>query len=189
MPALANLYPNAPSPTLLSEESMNVRCENSSDYQAVAEVNVQAFGQENEAHLVEQIRQSDRYIPELTLVAELDGAVVGHVMFSYIHIVGEETLQLLALAPLAVRPKLQRQGIGSALVLAGLARADEMGEAIVIVLGHPQFYCRFGFEPSVCYGISSPFPVPEDAFMVKQLLHYQDRYRGKVVYPPAFRAV
>jgi putative acetyltransferase len=165
---------------------MNIRCENPSDYQAITEVNIQAFEQENEAHLVEQIRHSDRYIPELSLVAELDGTVVGHILLSYIDLVGEETLQVLGLAPLAVRPKLQRQGIGSALVLAGLAHADVMGEALVIVLGHPQFYYRFGFKPSVCYGISSPFPVPEDAFMVKQLLHYQDRYRGKVVYPPAF---
>lgn len=168
---------------------MNIRCENPLDYQAIAEVNIQAFEQENEAHLVEQIRHSDRYIPELSLVAELDGAVVGHILFSYIDLVGEETLQVLGLAPLAVRPKLQRQGIGSALVRAGKLWADAMGEAIVIVLGHPQFYCRFGFKPSVCYGIESPFPVPEDAFMIEQLLHYQDRYRGKVVYPPAFRGV
>lgn len=168
---------------------MNIRCENVSDYQAIAEVNAQAFEQENEARLVKQIRHSDRYIPELSLVAELDGAVVGHILFSYIDLVGEETLQVLSLAPLAVRPQLQRQGIGSALVRAGLAMADGMGEALVIVLGHPQFYCRFGFQPSVCYGIKSPFPVPKDAFMVKLILHYQDRYRGKVVYPPAFLGV
>ncbi len=168
---------------------MNIRCEKPLDYPAIAEVNRQAFQQENEAHLVEQIRHSDRYIPELSLVAELDRAVVGHILFSYIDLVGEATLQVLGLAPLAVRSQLQRQGIGSALVRTGLARADARGEAIVIVLGHSQFYCRFGFEPSVCYGIEPPFLVPEDAFMVKPLKHYQDRYRGKVVYPPAFQGV
>lgn len=168
---------------------MNLRCENPLDYQAVAKVNLQAFGHENEAHLVEQIRDSERYIPELSLVAELDSAVVGHILFSYIDLVGEATLPVLGLAPLAVQPKLQRQGIGSALVRAGLAKADAIGEAVVIVLGHPQFYCRFGFEPSVYYGIESPFPVPEAAFMVKLLQHYQDKYRGKVAYPPAFQGV
>lgn len=167
---------------------MNIRCENPADYLAIAEVNIQAFEQENEAHLVEQIRRSDHYIPELALVAELDGAVVGHILLSYIELVGEETLQVLALAPLAVRPQLQRQGIGSALVRASLVMADAMGEALVIVLGHPQFYCRFGFKSSSRYGIECPFPVPADAFMVKQL-QYQDRYRGKVVYSPAFLAV
>ena len=168
---------------------MNIRFENLSDYQAIAEVNIQAFEQENESRLVEAIRNSDRYIPDLSLVAELDKVVVGHVLFSYIDLVGEETFQVLGLAPLAVLPQMQRQGIGSALVRAGLARAEAMGFAIAIVLGHPQFYSRFGFLPSVGYGIESSFPVPEDVFMVKPLQHYQDKYRGKVVYPPAFLEV
>ncbi len=165
---------------------MNIRCETPSDYPAIAEVNIQAFGQENEAQIVDKIRHSDCYIPELSLIAEVDSAIVGHILFSYIDIVGEETLRVLGLAPMAVLPQFQRQGIGSALVQAGLDKADAMGEAIVIVLGHADFYPRFGFQPSVNYGIDSPFPVPEDAFMVKVLKNYQPRYRGKVVYPPAF---
>ncbi|MBW4649692.1 MAG: N-acetyltransferase [Kastovskya adunca ATA6-11-RM4] len=168
---------------------MNIRDETSSDYKAIAEVNREAFAQENEARLIEQIRDSDRYIPELSLVAEAQGVIVGHILFSYIDLVGEETLPVLGLAPLAVRSQQQRQGIGSALVQAGLAKADARKEAIVIVLGHPQFYSRFGFEPAISYGIESPFPVPEDVFMVKPLQHYQDKYRGKVVYPPAFHGV
>lgn len=167
---------------------MNIRCETPSDYEAIAEVNRQAFKQENEAYLVEQIRRSERFVPDLALVAELDGAVVGHILLSHIDLVGEATVQVLGLAPLAVQPKLQRQGIGSALVQAGLARADAMGEVIAIVLGHPHFYHRFGFESSVDYGIESPFPVPEAVFMVKPLKHYQGQ-QGKVVYPPAFQAV
>jgi len=166
---------------------MKIRSESLSDYQAIAEVNRQAFEQENEAHLVEQIRYSDRYIPELSLVAEFNGSIAGYIQFSYLDLVGEETFQIIGLAPLAVQPKLQRQGIGSALVQVGLARAEVLGEAIVVVLGHPQFYRCFGFESSVQYGIASPFPVPEDVFMVKSLKHYRDKYKGKVVYPPAFR--
>ncbi|MGB3205131.1 MAG: N-acetyltransferase [Crinalium sp.] len=168
---------------------MNIRCEQPSDYSAIAQVNIQAFQQENEARLVEKIRHSERYIPELSLVAEVDEVVVGYILFSYIDLVGNQHFQVLGLAPLAVLPNFQRQGIGSALVEAGLAKAEEMGCAIAIVLGYPEFYSRFGFEPSIHYGIESPFPVPKNAFMVKPLKDYHRKYRGKVVYPLAFRGV
>jgi len=168
---------------------MDIRCESLSDYAAIAEVNILAFGQVNEAKLVEEIRCSQGYIPELSLVAVVDNVIVGHILFSYIDLIGEESLQVLGLAPLAVIPQFQKRGIGSALVEAGLEKADAIKEALVIVLGHPHFYTRFGFEPSVNYKILSPFPVPEDVFMVKPLQNYQERYQGKVVYPPAFLAV
>jgi putative acetyltransferase len=168
---------------------MNIRSETIRDYPAIAKVNALAFGQENEAKLVEEIRHSHRYIPELSLVAEVEDAVVAHILFSYIDLVGEETLQVLGLAPMAVLPHFQRQGIGSALVQAGLEIANARTEAIVIVLGHPPFYTRFGFEPSVNYGIESPFPVPKEFFMVKPLQSYQENYKGKVVYPSAFEKV
>jgi len=168
---------------------MNIRCETLTDYPAIAEVNTLAFGQENEAKLVEEIRRSDRYIPELSLVAEIENVVVGHILFSYIDLVGKEILQVLGLAPLAIRPQFQRQGIGSALIKAGLEIAEANKEAIVIVLGHPQFYTRFGFKTSVVYGIESPFPIPEEFFMVKALQSYQESYKGKVVYPSTFDGV
>ncbi|MCC5640563.1 N-acetyltransferase [Nostoc sp. CHAB 5844] len=168
---------------------VNIRCETLSDYPAIAEVNRLAFEQENEAKLIDKIRCSERYIPELSLVAEIGNVVVGHILFSYIDLVNEEKLQVIGLAPLAVRPQFQRQGIGSALVQAGLKIADDKGEVLVIVLGHPHFYTRFGFQPSIVYGIESPFPVPEDVFMVKPLQNYQQKYTGKVVYPPAFDEV
>ncbi|MEH1800726.1 GNAT family N-acetyltransferase [Nostoc sp.] len=168
---------------------MNIRCETLTDYPIIAEVNTLGFGQENEAKLVEKIRRSDRYIPELSLVAEVENVVVGHILFSYIDLVNEETLQVLGLAPLAVHPQFQRQGIGSALIKAGLEIAEAKKEAIVIVLGHPQFYTRFGFQPAVVYEIESPFPVPEEFFMVKPLQSYQKIYQGKVVYPSTFDGV
>ncbi|MFN6482054.1 MULTISPECIES: N-acetyltransferase [unclassified Nostoc] len=168
---------------------INIRCETLADYTVIAEVNMLAFGQENEAKLVEKIRGSDRYISELSLVAEVENVVVGHILFSYIDLVGEERLQVLSLAPLAVLPQFQRRGIGSALIKAGLEIAETKKEAIVIVLGHPEFYTRFGFKSSVVYGIESPFPVPEQFFMVKPLQSYQENYKGKVLYPPAFDEV
>ncbi|HEY9747487.1 MAG TPA: N-acetyltransferase [Allocoleopsis sp.] len=165
---------------------MQIRTETPADYPAIADILLQAFGQDAEALLVERIRQSDRYIPELSLVAEKEGVVVGHLLFSYIDLVGVETLPVLGLAPLAIHPDYQRQGIGSALVQAGLAKAEDQGEAIAIVLGHPPFYSRFGFEPSVNYGIASPFPVPPEFFMVKFLKPVPQEFLGKVSYPSAF---
>lgn len=165
---------------------MDIHSESLPDYAAIAEVNILAFGQENEAKLIEEIRGSQGYIPELSLVAEVDNVIVGHILFSYIDLIGEERLQVLSLAPLAVLPKFQKQGIGSALVKAALEKADAIKEALIIVLGHPHFYNRFGFQPSVNYKITSPFPVPEDVFMVKPLQNYQEKYQGKVIYPPAF---
>lgn len=174
---------------VLRLESMNLRCEHYSDHQAIAELNRLAFERENETRLVQAIRDSDRYVPELSLVAELDGAIVGHILFSYIDLVGQTNLQVLGLAPVAVRPEFQRQGIGSTLVQAGLEAAEARGEWMVVVLGNPQFYSRFGFESSVSCGIEPPFPVPEEIFMVKPLKNYQEGHRGKIVYPPAFNGV
>ena len=168
---------------------MLIRAEQPSDYQGIAETILQAFSQENEVRLVQEIRKGDRYIPNLSLVAEVDGVIVGHILFSYIDLVNDVTYKVLGLAPLAVRSQFQNQGIGSALVWEGLTRANAMGETIAIVLGHPQFYNRFGFKPSVSYDIASPFPVPPDFFMVKPLNSYQNTQRGKVVYPPAFLGV
>ncbi|WP_413200272.1 GNAT family N-acetyltransferase [Nostoc piscinale] len=168
---------------------LNIRCETVLDYPAIAGVNRLAFGQENEANLIDKIRFSDRYIPELSLIAEINNVIVGHILFSYIDIVNTGTLQVIGLAPLAVHPQFQRQGIGTALVEAGLKIADERGEVLVIVLGHPHFYNRFGFQPSVIYQIESPFPVPDDVFMVKPLKNYQPKYTGKVVYPATFADV
>ncbi|MBD2347201.1 GNAT family N-acetyltransferase [Anabaena subtropica] len=168
---------------------MNISTETPSDYLAISQVNNLAFGRENESQLIAAIRLSDFYIPELSLIAEIDNNVVGHIIFSYIELAGEEKLQVLALAPIAVHPQFQKQGIGSALIQIGLTKAEARGESLVIVLGDPQFYTRFGFIPSTTYGIESPFPVPDEFFMVKPLQKYQTKYRGKVIYPPAFHQV
>ncbi|BAZ42202.1 GCN5-related N-acetyltransferase [Calothrix sp. NIES-4101] len=168
---------------------MQIRVETTQDYQQIAEVNTLAFGRENEANLVTAIRNSHFYIPELSLVVEIDNFIVAHLMFSYIHLVGEERLRVLSLAPVAVMPEFQKQGIGSALIRHGLEKANAMGEALAVVLGYPLFYNRFGFVSSVIYGIKSPFDVPEDVFMVKVLENFQAKYQGEVVYPPAFLRV
>ncbi|PAX53267.1 GNAT family N-acetyltransferase [Brunnivagina elsteri] len=168
---------------------MKIRAENPQDYSQIAKVNTLAFGRENEANLITEIRNSNFYIPELSLVVEIDNTVIAHIMFSYIHLIGEERLRVLSLAPVAVIPEFQKQGIGSALIRNGLEKSDAMGEVLAIVLGYPLFYNRFGFVPSVIYGIQSPFNVPEDVFMVKTFKNFQQNYYGEVAYPPAFLRV
>src|SRR4028119_2221638 len=111
---------------------MNIRCPNLSDYKVIAELNRLAFEGENEAQLVEYVRHSDRYIPELELVADLDGTVAGHILFSYMDLVGQEHLQVLGLAPMAVLPEFQRRGIGSLLVRMGLKAAEAREEVMII---------------------------------------------------------
>ncbi|MGK7928832.1 MAG: GNAT family N-acetyltransferase [Spirulina sp.] len=163
-----------------------IRPEVPADYPDIAKVHCLAFGQENEAKLVDRIRQGDRYIPELSLVAEVAGKIVGHILFSKIELVGKETKYVFALAPMAVLPEWQNQGIGSQLVREGLAIADRLKIPCIIVLGHRWFSPRFGFEPAEDRGIQPPFPVPKDVFMVKLLSHGDGEYAGKIFYPPEF---
>jgi putative acetyltransferase len=166
---------------------MILRPETPSDYEAIEELLRSAFGGAEEAQLVRLVRASDNYVPDLALVAEENGQVVGHIVFSYVTLKGDEEFRALALAPMAVTPGLQKRGIGGALVEAGLERADDQGEPLVILVGHPTYYPRFGFEPASRYGIEPPSAdFPDDAFMVRRLSGYSERHRGRVVYPPAF---
>ncbi len=169
--------------------NLTIRPEELKDYAKIVLINNLAFAQKNEAKLIEKIRQSDRYIRELSLVAVLDNKVIGHIMFSYIDLIAEEITKVLALAPVAVLPEYQKQGIGSLLVKTGLEIAEKLEAPMIIVLGHPKFYPRFGFELAVNYGIKSPFDVPNDTFMVKFLAQNSKNYRGKISYPSAFNNV
>lgn len=169
--------------------SLHIRPETPADHVAIAEVNTLAFGRANEARLVDRIRQSEQYVPALSLVAEAQGQVVGHILFSYVNLEGSNPRPVLSLAPMAVHPDWQGKGVGSALVEAGLQAADRMDEPLVVVLGHRNFYPRFGFEPSLRYGIEPPFPVDEAVFMVCPLANYSPQLRGRIAYPPAFAEV
>lgn len=169
---------------------MIVRPETPADHEAVGRLLVEAFGGPAEARLVELLRASPAYVPELALVAELDGAVVGHILFSVVAVAAQTDTPALALAPMAVAPDHQRAGIGTALVRAGLERAEARPEAAVIVLGHPGYYPRFGFVPASGFGIEPPWPdIPDDAFLVRPLPAYTEACRGVVVYDPAFHEV
>lgn len=170
---------------------ISITCEINDHIPLIYQVLTAAFGRTNEAELVNKIRNSPNFIPELSIVAIQDRNLVGHILFSPITIeTNEQKSSALALAPLAVIPTHQNQGIGSQLVQTGLSMCCDLGHEIVIVLGHPQYYRRFGFQTASQFGISAPFSVPEEAFMVLELKPGAlVNIKGTVSYPAYFNEV
>lgn len=136
---------------------------------------------------MDALREEEAHLPELCLVASDDQGIVGHIFFSRARLDGGP--EVLALAPMAVLPERQRGGAGSALVVESLRRAAETPFPLVIVLGHPAYYPRFGFEPATPLGIEAPFEVPAEAWMAYPLPAYSPAVRGTVVYADAFSSV
>lgn len=166
-----------------------VRAETTEDRDAIHRVNELAFGQPNEADLVDALRANAR--PYISLVAIVDEQIVGHIFFSPVAIESEAgSFTAMGLAPMAVLPEYQNQGIGSQLVREGLKECQRLGEEIVVVLGHPNFYPRFGFVPASLKGLRSEYDVPDDVFMVVELREgaLQGR-RGLVKYHAEFAKV
>jgi putative acetyltransferase len=169
--------------------NLTIRAEKEADFPAIFDVVATAFGSMVEADLVDAIRASANYIPQLSLVAEVEGEVVGHVMISYASLHARDIRRPIAmLSPLAVSPEFQRRGIGSALVREATSKADDRGEPLVVLEGSPAFYARFGFEHSLVHGIRIALPAwaPPEAAQVLRLHTYHPSFSGHVVYPPAF---
>jgi putative acetyltransferase len=168
---------------------MTIRLERPEDASRVRLVNEQAFGQPVEADLVEKLRQ--RCTDSLSLVAE-DDAVVGHILFTPVVVesAGRQVLGM-GLAPMAVLPDCQRQGIGSQLVRRGLDILRERGCPFVVVVGHPEYYPRFGFERASTHGLASQWDgVPDAAFMVLVLdVHAMAGVSGVAKYREEFNEV
>ncbi|VUX55462.1 N-acetyltransferase GCN5 [uncultured Woeseiaceae bacterium] len=165
--------------------SIQIRSETDDDKTAVYDVNAAAFPTETEAKLVDALRKSaSEYISQ---VAVEDQNVVGHIMFTPVTLEPFEDLRLMGLAPMAVSPSLQRGGIGSELVKTGLLRCTESDVGAVAVLGHPQYYPRFGFRPASQWGIKSEYEVPEEVFMMMELSPgYLQDYQGIIRYDAVF---
>ncbi len=175
--------------------TLEIRPERPEDRDAIRDVVAAAFASDVQPALVDRIRSSGGYVPDLALVAVVDGRIAGHVMISDAvvrHAAGERRVSMLS--PLAVVPGKQGHGIGGALVRAALERADDRGEALVVLEGSPAYYRRFGFESASRYGITMPLPewAPAAAAQVVRLRTYRaddPTLRGDVVYPPAFDGV
>ena len=165
-----------------------------SDFESIRQVVAQAFkdaemSDQNEYVLVGRLRVSDAYIPELSIVAEdVTGQIIGHILMTRISIVDRANAEdSLAMAPVSVLPTNQKQGIGSRLIRTALAKAKELGYGSVIVLGHPDFYPRFGFRKATEWGIRPPFDVPDNAFMALELQKGALKHvAGVVRYPEPF---
>ena len=163
-----------------------IRLEVAVDYGSIRQVNRLAFGGEDEARLVNALR--DGGYARISLVAEEDGLVVGHILFGDLLVVTTQgEVEALSLAPMAVLPSHQRRGIGSMLVREGLRACAEAGHRIVVVLGHPEFYPRFGFSATLVERLESPYSGP--AFMAVELVPGAlEGVEGTVRYPPPFGA-
>ncbi|MGF9854630.1 N-acetyltransferase [Bacillus paramobilis] len=153
---------------------VTIRQEQQNDYKKTEEVVQQAFLHEEfsdktEHDLVKRIRECDAFVPELSIVA-VDEEIVGHIMLSKITIEkGATSVESLALAPVSVARGHQKKGIGGKLIGAALEKAIELGYGSVVVLGHPEYYPKFGFKKASEWNIKAPFEVPDEVFMVIEL--------------------
>jgi putative acetyltransferase len=180
-----------PIQSLNADDSVHIRLEDTETVEEralIRTIHEAAFGGPDEADLVDKLRDDEHAL--ISLVAELDTGIVGHILFSRMWI-REPTgvlISAVALAPMAVLPGHQRRGIGGRLVRYGLELLRGRGEKIAIVLGHPEYYPRFGFSTQKADSLESPFPA--EAFMAIELITGAlDGIHGAVVYPPAFGIV
>jgi len=168
---------------------MIIREEQPSDMEIIWKVNVEAFETEAEANLVNSLRDSGCTF--ISLVAETDNKVVGHILFTPVELSGNKNkLKIIGLAPMAVLSQYQNKGLGSKLVETGLERCKSLGYDAVVVLGHPTYYPKFGFVPSVKYGIKSEYDVPDEVFMILELTPGSlKHHEGVIRYHEAFNSV
>lgn len=165
---------------------MHIRPEQPDDITAIRRVNLGAFEGTTEADLVDALREQAR--PIVSMVAEDTGAIVGHILFSPVTLSSLPDLRIMGLAPMAVLPDRQRKGVGSALARAGITACRDLGYEAVVVLGHAEYYPRFGFVPASRFGLRSEYDVPDEVFMARELTPgaLQGSGPGTIRYHPAF---
>jgi putative acetyltransferase len=177
---------------MVFEESMTniltIRSEATTDYTAITRVNNLAFGRPNEGQLVVNLRELSEFDPRLSIVGELDGEIIGHVLLFPINIQDEDaSYSSLSLGPIAVLPDYQKRGIGGQLIKNGHRVALELGHQSVILIGHPSYYPRFGYKIAKIWGLTNPWGIDSKAFMAIELVEGAlDGIAGLAVYPKAF---
>ena len=171
-------------------QQIKVRAEVADDFNAIDVVNLSAFQGEAEAQLVGDLRKSAGFIPDLSLVAELNGRIVGHVVLSKVQLKsGDKKKDILALGPMSVVPSQSHRGIGSELIDAAVARAKPLCYAAIVVAGHPEYYQRFGFKPAADWSVSCNLAIPDDALLAMELVDGALAGGGEVEYPDIFKAL
>ena len=166
---------------------MTIRPETPEDIDFIRYVNDQAFGQEDEAKLIEKLR--DQGVLTVSLVAVQDSEIVGHIAFSPVTIESDlSCFKAISLAPMAVLPVYQQKEIGSQMVQAGLEECRRLGYEVVVVVGHPDYYPRFGFVPARSKGVECEFEVPDEAWMILELREGAlAETQGTVRFQPEFK--
>lgn len=167
---------------------MKIRMEEPKDYAEIGALIKAAFEKEEhsdgtEAELVNRLRNSEAYIPELALLAESEGKIRGYILFTLIRIDGKKAL---AVGPLAVWPDDQRSGIGSALIHAGHEKAKAMGYDLCVLVGHAEYYPRFGYRKACTLGIQTHLPIPDENFLACPLCENLECFDGMLHYPDAW---
>ncbi len=172
---------------------VDIRKELEEDYKQVFTLIENAFKNEpfsdyTEQFLVERLRTSDAYVPELSMVVELEGEVIGHILLTKIKIVNDsQSFNSLALAPVSVKPDYQNKGVGGQLILQAHAKAIELAYKSIVLLGHQDYYPRFGYEKASNFGIKLPFDVPDENCMAIELVEGGLKgVSGMVEYPKEF---
>lgn len=173
--------------------NITIRKEKKSDYKAVFTLIKQAFksmdlGDNKEQFLVERLRNSSAFIPELSLIAEVEDEIVGHILLTKIKIINEQSeSDSLVLAPVSVVPKFQRRGIGGLLIKHAHKIAKEMNFKSVILLGHADYYPKFGYVQAHKFGIELPFDAPkENCLAIELTKNGLEGISGTVEYPKEF---
>ena len=167
---------------------MLMRHETSNDYEEIYELIAEAFATAehadgNEQDLVVALRKGTAYIPELSLVAEMDGELAGHILFTKAKVGNNE---VIVLAPLSIKPKYQKQGVGTGLITEGHRIARELGYQYSLVLGSELYYPKFGYIPAEQLGIEVPEGIPSMNFMALKLQENAELISGAVAYAKEF---
>ena len=164
---------------------MTIRAETPADHETIRGIIDEAFGDTTTSAIVDAIRATDRFVPELSLVAVSDGQSLGHVISSYVDVLVPGTRHVLCVGPVAVVPAHQRRGVGTALMQEMIRLADARDEPLLLLEGNPAYYGRFGFTRADEHGIEMPPECPgPQYFMLRPLRAYDSTLRGRAVYPP-----